>query len=228
MQTSSRTSTITNIYGLGSGLHANYQENQHDISDVVTLIRGRHSLHVGGNMIYMIADSTAWGNINGATLGFTGVYTAGSNSGPLASTSGVAYADFLLGYAKSWSASVSPQYAGRLRNPAAFIQDDFKVSRKLTLNLGLRWNGTTGLWDRDGNARSFDPTITNPATGKPGAMWYGKTAVNGRTQLQKSRYNTWLPRIGFAYLLDEKTTVRGGFGVYRLPRGMWTRTAPMV
>jgi len=208
---------ITNIYALGSGLHANYQENQHDISDVVTLIRGRHTLHIGGNLIYMVADSTAWGNINGATLGFTGVYTAGSNSGPLASTTGVAYADFLLGYAKSWSASVSPQYAGRLRSPAAFIQDDFKVSPKLTLNLGLRWLGTTGFWDRDGNSRSFDPAIINPATGKPGAMWYGITKANGRTALQKSQYNNWLPRVGFAYLLDEKTTVRGGFGVYTYP-----------
>ena len=208
---------ITNIYGLGSGLHANYQENQHDISDVVMLIRGRHTFHVGANLIYMIADSTAWGNINGATLGFTGVYTAGSNSGALASTSGVAYADFLLGWAKSWSAAVSPQYAGRLRNPAAFIQDDFKVSAKLTLNLGLRWMGTTGWWDRDGNARSFDPAIINPATGKPGAMWYGVTKANGRTALQKSQYNNWLPRVGFAYLLNNKTTLRGGFGLYTFP-----------
>jgi len=209
--------TITNIYSLGSGLHANYQENQHDISDVVTLIRGRHTLHFGGNLIYMIADSTAWGNINGATVGFTGVYTAGSNSGPLASTTGVPYADFLIGYAKSWTAAVSPQYAGRLRNPAAFIQDDFKVNRKLTLNLGLRWMGTTGLWDRDGNSRSFDPTVMNPATSKLGAMWYGITKANGRTALQKSQYNNWLPRIGFAYLLDDKTTVRGGFGLYTFP-----------
>lgn len=208
---------ITNIYGLGSGLHANYQENQHDISDVLTLIRGRHTLHMGGNLIYMIADSTAWGNINGATLGFTGVYTAGSNTGALASSTGVAYADFLLGYAKSWSASVSPQYAGRLRNPAAFIQDDFKVSPKLTLNLGLRWMGTTGFWDRDGNARSFDPTIMNPATGKLGAMWYGVTKANGRGALQESKYNNWLPRIGFAYLFDSKTTLRGGFGLYTFP-----------
>jgi hypothetical protein len=210
---------ITNMYALAGGnpSHANYQENQHDISDVVTLIRGRHSLKIGGNMIYMIADSTAWGNINGATLGFTGVYTAGSNSGPLASTSGVPYADFLLGYAKSWTAAVSPQYAGRLRNPAVFIQDDFKVSRKLTLNLGLRWMGTTGLWDRDGNSRSFDPTVMNPASGKLGAMWYGITAANGRKALQKSQYNNWLPRLGFAYLFDDKTTVRGGFGMYTFP-----------
>jgi hypothetical protein len=208
---------ITNIYGLGSGLNANYQQNQYDISDVVTLIRGRHSLKFGGNMLRMIADSTAWGNINGATLGFTGVYTAGSNAGPLASSTGVPYADFLLGYAKSWSAAISPQYAGRLWNAAAFIQDDFKVSRNLTLNLGLRWMGTTGFSDRDGNARSFDPTIINPATGQPGAMWYGITAVNGRTALQQSKFNNWMPRIGFAYLPDQNTTIRGGFGVYTFP-----------
>jgi hypothetical protein len=184
---------------------------------VVTLIRGRHSLSFGGNVLKMIADSTAWGNINGATLGFTGVYTAGSNTGTLASTSGVPYADFLLGYAKSWSAAVSPQYAGRLWNAAAFIQDDFKLSPKLTLNLGFRWMGTKGFSDRDGNARSFDPTILNPATGKPGAMWYGVTAANGRTALQKSQWNNWMPRVGFAYSPDKKTTVRGGFGLYTYP-----------
>src|SRR5512144_2804903 len=57
----------------------------------------------------------------------------------------------------------------------------------------------------------------NPATGKLGAMWYGITAANGRTALQKSQYNNWLPRIGFAYLIDSKTTVRGGFGLYTFP-----------
>ena len=71
-----------------------------DISDQVTLIQGRHILHFGGEVLIFRADSTAWGNINSANLGFTGVYTAGSNVGSLASTSGVAYADFLLGYAR--------------------------------------------------------------------------------------------------------------------------------
>lgn len=210
---------ITNIYGLAGGnpSHANYQQNQYDISDAMTLIRGRHSLRFGANLLKMIADSTAWGNINGATLGFTGVYTAGSNTGAQASTTGVPYADFLLGYAQNWSAAVSPQYAGRLWSTAAFIQDDFKVTRKLTLNLGLRWMGTTGFSDRDGNVRSFDPAIVNPATGRPGAMWYGTTAANGRRALQKSQWNNWMPRVGFAYLAGQKTTIRGGFGLYTFP-----------
>jgi len=211
------TISITGIYGLGPGTSANYKENLFDISDVVTLIRGRHLLHVGGDLIVMRADSTPWPNINGAGLSFTGVYTAGSNSGPLATTSGAPYADFLLGYAKSWSAFVSPEYGGRLKNPAAFVQDDFKVNRRLTLNLGLRWTGTTGWSDVHGNVFSFDPTIVNPATNTLGAMWYGVTAANGRTALQESRMNTWLPRFGFAYLIGDRTTVRGGFGVYTFP-----------
>jgi hypothetical protein len=48
-------------------------------------------------------------------------------------------------------------------------------------------------------------------------MWYGITAANGRTALQKSQYNNWLPRIGVAYLVGSRTTVRGGFGLYTFP-----------
>jgi hypothetical protein len=211
--------SITNIYGLGPGSpsFANYKENNIDISDQVTLVKGRHILHFGGEVIIFRADSTAWGSINSANLGFTGVYTAGSNIGSLTSTSGVAYADFLLGYAKSWSASVSPEYGGRLKNPGVFIQDDYKFSPKLTLNMGLRWEGNTGWSEIHGNERGFDSTVINPATNTPGAMWYAGSQTNGRTSLQKGQWNNWMPRFGFAYQLGNKTTVRGGFGLYTYP-----------
>jgi hypothetical protein len=211
------TLTINNYYTLGGGLNTNYKENTFDISDQVTLIRGRHLLHFGGAIVIFRADSTAWGNVYGANLGFTGVYTAGGNTGSLASTTGSSYADFLLGYAQNWSATVSPEYGGRLKNPGVFVQDDFKVSPKLTLNLGLRWEGNTGWSEVNGNVRSFDPNVINPATGKPGAMWFGKTEANGRTSLQKPVWKNWMPRVGFAYLLGTKTTVRGGFGLYTFP-----------
>jgi len=98
-----------------------------------------------------------------------------------------------------------------------FVQDDFKVNPKLTLNLGLRWEGNTGWSDVHGNERSFDPNVINPATNAPGAMWYAITAANGRSTLQRAVWNNWLPRLGFAYLLGDKTTVRGGFGMYTFP-----------
>ncbi len=212
------TMNINGYYQLAPGTHANYKENNFDLSDVFTLIRGRHVLHIGGDLTIFRADSTAWGNINAATLGYSGVYTQGLDSTNTAIPgSGSPYADFLLGYTNSWAASFSPEYGGRLKNPAVFIQDDFKMTPKLTLNLGLRWDGRTGWSDSTKNERSFDPTITNPATNTLGAMWYAETAAGGRTTLQKKQMNVWLPRFGFAYQLGMRTTLRGGFGMYTFP-----------
>ena len=215
---------INGWYGLDSGTHSNYKENLFDLSDVVTMIHGRHSLSFGGELIVMRADSTAWGNINGATLGFSGVYTEGwdATKNGLSTATGSPYADFLLGYSNSWSAAVSPEYGGRQKDPAAFIQDDWKVTPKLTVNLGLRWEGRTGWSDVQKNQLSFDPHIINPATNAPGAMWYDKNQTNGRTTLQHSRMNNWLPRIGFAYQLGTKTVLSGGFGIYTFPWNMDT------
>jgi hypothetical protein len=204
------------VYQLAPGTHANYKENVFNESDVVTMIRGGHSLHFGGEMIAYRADSTAWGNINAATLGYTGVYTEQGNTTGT-TTGGSPYADFLLGYTNSWSAGFSPEYGGRLKNPGIFVQDDWKLTPKLTLNLGLRWEGRTGWSDSTKNERTFDPTITNPATNTPGAMWYALTHVNGRAALQQSRWNNWLPRFGFAWQVNSVTTLHGGFGLYTFP-----------
>ena len=211
--------TISNYYGLGPGSPSNteYKENTFDISDQVTLIHGRHLLHFGGGALIFRADSTAWGNIKGAEVGFTGVYTAGSNTGALASGSGSSYADFLLGYVQNWNALNSPEYGGRLKNPGAFIQDDFKVTPKLTLNLGVRWEGNTGWTEIYGNERSFDPNVINPATNAPGGLWFATTKANGRDRLQKGVYKNFLPRFGFAYQLGDKTVIRGGIGLYTFP-----------
>jgi len=60
---------------------------------------------------------------------------------------------------------------------------------------------------------SIQPLL-NPATNAPGAEWYASTHTNGRTKLENGVWNNWLPRIGFAYQLNNKTTLRGGFGMY--------------
>ncbi len=124
------------------------------------------------------------------------------------------YADFLLGYAQSWNAAASPEYGARMKTPQVFVQDDWKIRPNLTINLGLRYQINHGWNEVHNNMSSFDPTVRNPADGTLGAYWFGPTHANGRTSLQANTFNTWQPRVGFAWAYDSKTTLRGGFGLY--------------
>jgi hypothetical protein len=199
------------LYQLQPNSNSVYKEFVFDPSDVVTLVRGRHVLHFGGEFLINRADSTAWGNQVAGHMKFTGAYTAAKAGDD---TTGMAYADFLLGYANHWDAKLSPEYGGRLKSPQLFVQDDIKLRPNLTINLGLRWQGMTGWHEVKGNMLSFDPTVTNPVDGTKGAMWYGTTKANGRDSLQAPVWNTWLPRVGFSYARGPKTVVRGGVGLY--------------
>jgi hypothetical protein len=204
---------------LDPGTNAVYKEHIFDFSDVVTMIRGKHILHFGGELLMYRDDSTAWGNINAGTTQYSTTYTRGyaldskGVAGPIAGT-GFEYADFLLGYVNNWSAGVSPEYGARLKSPQMFVQDDFKLRPNLTINLGLRYQINHGWNEVTGNIATFDPTVNNPATNTLGAYWFGETKANGRTSLQANVYNTVLPRVGFAWAMRPNTTIRGGFGLY--------------
>ena len=196
-----------------------YKEFTWDPSDVVTMIRGKHILHFGGELLSYQNNSTAWGNTNAGALAFTGQYTQQwqtDSSGvahPVAGT-GLEYADFLLGDAYSWNAGLSPEFGARMKTPQMFVQDDWKLRPNLTLNLGLRYQINHGWNEVKNNMSSFDPTVTNPATGTLGAYWYGTTHANGRTSLQSNTFSTWQPRLGFSWAYDPKTVIRAGFGLY--------------
>lgn len=200
--------------------NAVYKEHVFDPSDVVTMIRGKHVLHFGGEFLMYQDNSTAWGNTNGGTFQFNGSYTrnwAVNATTGIASpdtSTGLDYADFLLGDVQNWYAGVSPEYGARLKSPQVFVQDDYKVRPNLTVNLGLRYQIRHGWNETHGNIATFDPTVTNPANGTLGAEWYGTTKANGRTSLQANEYKTFLPRVGFSWLPHPTTTLRGGFGMY--------------
>lgn len=202
---------ISGYYGLSSAINAVYKEHAYDPSDVVTLILGKHILHFGGEFLFFRDNSTAWGNINAGTMGYTGAYTESTQGN---SATGLAYADFLLGQTQNWSAQVTPEYGGRMRLPQMFVQDDYKILPNVTVNLGLRYQIQSGWGEVKGNMSSFDPAVQNPATGTAGAMWYGSTHANGRTTLQAPVYTTFLPRVGFSWQVHPNTTLRGGFGLY--------------
>jgi Carboxypeptidase regulatory-like domain len=210
------TVNISSYQGLSPGTTAVYKEHNFDPSDVVTMIRGHHVLHFGGEYLIFEDNSTAWGNVNGATTGFTGTYTQCTycvQTGA-AVASGNAVADFLLGDIQNWSAGVTPEFAGRQKAPQMFVQDDWKIRPNLTVNLGLRYQIMEGWSDAKKNQRTFDPLITNAITGTPGAMWYAANGDHGRTQLQDNVYSTFLPRVGFAWQVHPDMVVRGGYGLY--------------
>jgi hypothetical protein len=187
----------------------------------VTMIRGHHVLHFGGEYTIFQDNSTAWGNIVGASTSFAGTYTqctycvaAGTSS-----KSGNAFADFLLGDINNWNANQTPQYHGRQKAPQVFVQDDWKIRPNLTINLGLRYQVMMGWSDTGNNQRTFDPLVTNDTTHTAGAMWYAANADHGRKNLQDNVYDTFLPRLGFALQLNSNTVLRGGYGLYAY---LWT------
>lgn len=218
--------SISGFTGIGPATNAQYKEFTFDPSDVVTLIRGKQILHFGGEFAFYRDDATNWGNINAGTLNFSGQYTqawdhqscTGSNVYPDEvcpdAGTGEAYADFLLGTAQSWNASYTPEFGARLKKPQMFVQDDIKLKPNLTINAGLRYEISHGFNEVTGNEATFDPTIINPATNTLGAYWYGATHTNGRKSLQANVWSTVMPRLGFSWLPNSKTTVRGGFGLY--------------
>ncbi len=187
-------------------------------SDVVTMIKGRHVLHFGGEFLDQEINTTFWGNIDAGSQTYTGQYTEDTQGD---SSVGLPYADFLLGWVQSWSAANTPEFYPRMKTVQLFAQDDFKMRPNLTINIGLRWEGWNGVYDAHNNMRSWDPTVVNPGvdpqtgnTNELGAMWYGSTHANGRNKIIAPVWNTFLPRVGASWQYDPKTVVRGGIGLY--------------
>ena len=116
---------------LSTGTNAVFIENTFIPSDMLTLVRGKHILHFGGEVMFAQDNSTPWGSIQPADFTFTGQFTSNSPTRR-------GYADFLLGDVQPWSTSTQPEHGMREKNPSFFAQDDIKLRRNLTVNLGVR------------------------------------------------------------------------------------------
>jgi len=201
---------------LAPATDAIYIENSFDPADVVTLIHGKHILKFGVEVLMSEGNTTAWGSNSAGDYNFSGQYTAGVISGALnTGTAGSGFADFLLGNIQGWAAENQFITGMRMKSPQAFIQDDWKVKPNLTVNLGLRWTGNTGMSEEHNRLADFDENLINtfgPFTGTAGALWFA--GQDNRTTLQKPLWDLFLPRAGFAWSLKNNTTVRGGLGFF--------------
>jgi hypothetical protein len=211
--------TGTNSPGGWQGTNAHFfneAANTFTLQDNVMWVKGRHSIAYGFQY-QALQDNENFALV--ATFNFNSVQTQGYNSsGTLLSATGNSYASYLLGAINSSGISQNSigETGGRYKTYAAYIQDDWKVSDRLTLNLGLRWDLFGPFYEVNNLMSFFNPTLANPAVGgRPGALQFagsGTDSCNCRTPVD-THYKNFGPRIGAAYRLNDKTVLRAGFAI---------------
>jgi hypothetical protein len=186
----------------------------------LTWVKGKHTFKFGGNGEFQGSYTITVNNLSG-TYGFSPGQTAmpylvnTSSGSSVASIGpnhiGLPYASFLLGAVDT--AEVDPPSSVRFGKQqwGSYVQDSWKVTRKLTLDLGLRYDYGTWYKEQFGRSPNFTPTLANPAAGgHPGAVTYQATCS---CNFAKNYPLGFGPRLGFAYQVRSKTVIRGGFGI---------------
>ncbi|MBI3680647.1 MAG: TonB-dependent receptor [Acidobacteria bacterium] len=187
----------------------------------VTKIAGRHSIKAG--IEYRINQSLEGVGIDSSgNYSFDRTFTQGPNPNAPAVDRGHPIAGLLLGVSTSGQVGILPKVLTSNPYMGLYLQDDFKVSRRLTLNLGLRWDLEKGRTERFNQLSFFDFEAPNPLgtrVGMPnlrgGLRFVG---VDGNPQRQfETDWNNFAPRFGLAYTLTPSMVIRGGYGVFFLP-----------
>jgi hypothetical protein len=194
--------------------------NTYTLQDNFQWIRGSHSMKAGFQMQRLQDNYRARWDGTLFIAGFSNVQTAGFNNGTLATATGNAFASYLLGTLNSSTVTEDSVVTSgaRYRNYAWWFGDDWKVTRNLTLNLGLRYDLMQPYVEVVDRVSWFNPDIPNPAVGGfGGALQFGGSGAsplycNCRTRI-KTHHNNWGPRVGFAYKLGDKTVIRSGYGM---------------
>jgi hypothetical protein len=202
--------STTEYASFGAGSFARTRDGHYILNDALTLQMGRHSLSVGGEFMRYAYSYYTPGVLSGK-YSFTGMFTA------VPGQSGIGLADLLLGLPATTNISTTNTiFHENLNFFAGYIQDDYRLTEKLTINLGLRWEFDGPYSEIHDNMYTFDPTVIDPTTQKQGGILFA--GDNGAPHsLIPNIYTGVLPRIGFNYHALRNTVVRGGYGIYELP-----------
>jgi len=193
----------------GDNIASDNYFNTYTLLDTVSLVRGKHSLKFGGET-QQHQDTfrdfgTGGGNFNFHQFetGLPGVVRSGN-----------AWASFLLGYVDSANSFFKATDPERKYNYyGMFVDDTWKITPKLTLNAGLRYEINTTMHDRGNRLSYMDSSKPNPGAGNlPGA--YVFAATNDFSSISETNYRGFAPRLGVAYALNNKTVIRAGAGIY--------------
>src|SRR5579863_5123248 len=206
--------------GIGNTGRTDSIYNQFNSIASLTWVKGNHTFKFGGELRSQGNYSVNHTDLQGS-FGFSNVqtampYTVTTVSGVSAANlgayhTGQAYASYLLGLVNT--ATINPTSDSRFgkHSLAGYAQDSWKVTRKFTLDLGLRYDFSTYYQEQYGRSPNFLETAPNAAAGgHPGATEYQSTC---NCQFAKNYPWGFGPRLGFAYQFLPKTVFRGGFGI---------------
>jgi hypothetical protein len=228
------------LFGSG-GSYSWSPYNSWQLLPSITLTRGKHSLRIGGEIHYEAKGNVAPGDAYGQFT-FGNITSQASGHTFLSTETYNGIASLLLGIPTSGDQAINASYYLTRPYYGLYFQDDWKVNSRLTLNIGLRWdvqlpylerynrmgsqfninqvnplsNQILAAWNADAAAyNATNPKYPYPAA--PSAIYgvWGFAGLNGlprRTNL--TDWTNGAPRIGFAYRINDKTAIRGGFGVF--------------
>ena len=187
-------------------------QTRYSINESLTYLRGKHSIKVGFYHWRYNNNSRNQSNTAG-TFNFNNQLTSQPNSSRLTSW-GSSFASFLLGEVSTASTTLQSTTGFRSYSYSLFAQDDWRVTTKLTLSYGLRWDNAPPLHEVHDQLSSFSPAAPNPV-GVNGALVFGGS---GPGRIGGQFYKPWRlgfgPRLGMAYGLNSKTILRASGGIY--------------
>jgi hypothetical protein len=227
-----------NIQSFGSDVGSHQIDNFRQVNDTFNWTRGRHTLKIGGDVQAPQENLVDFNNVGGVWSFNMSQTNMGSGTtaavvGIANATTGAGFASLLLGYPNnvSLAPAVIP-YQYRWKYIAGFLQDDFKIAPRLTLNLGVRYQvevPRSEKWHKQG---FFVPDMLALATG---AQQQGYVQLNGMggtpDTLWPTRYNNFEPRVGFAWrlppLIKGLTVMRGAYAITHVPtNGLFSSAIP--
>jgi hypothetical protein len=203
----------------------------HDWAATLSTLRGSHTLHYGVDLRLYRAFGFYGGFDVSPQLQFLPTYTNGPLDNSAVAPLGQEFASFLLGI-PAGQMTRSASFATQNTFYGAFIQDDWKLTPRLTLNIGLRYEYESPMTERYNRVvRGFDRTDQNPIAAQAIANYAAhpitqipvsqfqvlgglKFTGPGNSQLWSGQSVNFMPRIGLAYQIDSKTVVRGGYGIF--------------